>query len=89
MLQDPIRTPTVLQPKIWNKQIMFPRHLFDSALTVHFRKRFIEWWKKYYAFSGSPVEQVKVRLVSDTNRTLENFFIHKKPSREILTRMET
>ena len=42
----------------------------------------------YYAFPGSPVENVKVRIVSNMNRTLESFLISRKPSREILTKME-
>ncbi len=89
MMQDPIRTPTVLQPKIWNKQLMFPRYLFDSSSMINFSKEFKQWWKKYYAFPRSPVEHVKVRVVANTNRTLESFFIHKKPPREILTKLET
>ncbi len=67
---------------------MFPRYLFDSAFTIEFRKEFNDWWKKYYALSGSSVEQVKVRLVGNTNRTLDNFFIHKKLPRQFLTKLE-
>jgi hypothetical protein len=89
MMQDPVTMPLVLQTKIWNRQLMFPRYLFDSALIINFRKEFSKWWKKYYAFPGSPAEQVKVTTVANTNRTLENFFIHKKPPKEILTKMET
>lgn len=89
MMQDPVRAPAILQPKIWNQQLLFPRYLFDSGLTNTFQKRFKKWWKTYFAFSGSPVQQVKVRLVATTNRTLESFLIHKKPPKEILTKMET
>ncbi len=88
MIQDPIRTPVVLQPKIWNRQLMFPRYLFDTGLTINFRKEFKKWWKTFYAVPASPVEQVQVRLIANTNRTLESLFIHKKPPREILTRIE-
>ena len=89
MIQEPVRKPAVLQLKIWDRQLMFPRYLFDSALTSTFRKDFHKWWKENYAINGSPVEQVRVRLVPNTNPTLKNFFIHKKPPRELLTRMET
>jgi hypothetical protein len=89
MIQDPVRAPLVLQPKIWNKQLMYPRYLFDNNLTVQFPNEFYKWWKTNYAFTGSPVEHVKVRLVANTNRTLEHFFIHKKPPKEILTKMES
>ena len=88
MMQDPVNNPVVLQPKIWNKELMYPRYLFDTGLTTTLPKEFYKWWKTYYAFPGSPFENVKVRVVSDTYRTLESFFIHKKPSREVLKRLE-
>ena len=84
MTQDPVRTPLVLQPKIWNRQLMYPRYLFDSSITITFRQEFNKWWKKNYAYVASPVEHVQVRIVTNGNRTLENFFMHKKPPREIL-----
>ena len=89
MLQDPIRTPTVLQTKVWDKDIMFPRYPFDSFNCRYFKQEFYKWWHKYYAFNGSPLQQVKVRLVPNTERTLETFFIHKKPDKDILIRMES
>ncbi|CAF1141685.1 unnamed protein product [Didymodactylos carnosus] len=89
MMKDPVRTPAVLQPKIWDRQLMFPRYLFDSALSINFRQELSKWRKENYAFLSSPVKHVKVRLVANTNRTLEKFFIHKKPTREILTKIET
>ncbi|CAF4257925.1 unnamed protein product [Adineta steineri] len=88
MMEDAVKTPLVLQPKIWNKEIMYPRYLFDTSLTVSFRQEFTNWWKTYYAFSGSPLEQIQVRLIPITGRTLETFFIHKKPPRAMLTKME-
>ena len=63
---------------------MSPRYLFDTGLSTNLPKEFYRWWKTYYAFPGSPFENIKVRVVNDTNRTLENFFIRKKPSRELL-----
>jgi hypothetical protein len=88
MIQDPVITPVALQTKIWNKAIMYPRYLFDTGLTINLPKEFYKWWKTYYAFPGSPLENIKVRIVTDTNRTLESFFIHKKPSQQMLRRME-
>jgi hypothetical protein len=88
MMQDPVITPAILQPKIWDKELMYPRYLFDTGLTINLSKEFFKWWKTYYAFPGSPLESVKVRIVTDTNRTLESFFIRKKPSRDVLRRME-
>jgi hypothetical protein len=88
MMQDPVKKPLALQPKIWNKQLMFPRYLFDTGLTINFQKQFTKWWKKYYALPGTLAEDIKVRLIPTINRTLETFFIHKKPPKETLIRME-
>ena len=88
MIQDPVRTPVVLQARIWDRQFMFPRYLYESPAMIDFKTKFKEWWRKYYAFPGSPVEPVTVTIVANTNRTLGNLFIHKKPPRELLTEME-
>jgi hypothetical protein len=54
-----------------------------------YRQGFKKWWKKSYPFPGPPVEQVKVRFIANTNRTLESFLLHKKPPRKMLTKIET
>jgi hypothetical protein len=79
----------VLQPKIWNKKLMYPHYMFNSGQSIDFPKEFFKWWKTYYDSPTSPIHDVQIRLVADTNRTLESFFIHKKPPRDILTKMET
>ncbi len=89
MMQNPVENPLVLQPKIWNKELMYLRYLFDTSLTSNLPKQFYKWWKTYYAFPGSPSQHIKVILITNTNPTLESFFIHKKPPREILTKIET
>ena len=89
MTQDPVKSPVVLQPNIWNADIMYLRYLFDSGLTIDLPKEFYEWWKKFYVFPESFVKDVQIRLVTSTNRTLESFFIHKKPPREMLTKLES
>jgi hypothetical protein len=88
MMRDPVKAPEILQTKIWNKKILCPRYIFDSALTTTFPKEFKLWWKKYYGLAGSLVDDVKILMSARTNRTLEHFFVHKKPNREFLTKME-
>lgn len=88
IFHDPIRSPTALEIKEWDKTVMLPKSKFDGSTFNVFKKQFYEWWKKYYADNGSTVQNVKVRLVAKPNRTLETFLIHKKPNKEILTRME-
>jgi hypothetical protein len=59
MTQDPIRARTVLQPKIWNQQLMLPSYLFDSALATNFQKKFKKWWKKIMHSRVLPCNRLK------------------------------
>ena len=88
MVQDPIRNPVVLQPKIWNTEMLYPRYTFDSGLSKHFPEQFRLWWNTYYGFPGSPTQNVSLKIVANTNRTLEHYFIHKKPSKALLVNMQ-
>lgn len=81
---DPIASPAVLQDKIWNSSVMYPKYLFDRAFTVHLHDRFHKWWNHFYRYPGSPVRLVHVYLTSTTNKTLEQFLIKKKPSKRML-----
>lgn len=89
MIQDPIRNPTVLQPKIWNSSLLFPRYTFDSSLSQHFPTHFHTWWTTHYAFRGSPIENVAIQIVANTNHTLEQHLIRKKPDKTLLTKLQT
>ena len=88
MLEDPIESPIVLRPYVWNSKVMYPRYLLDQDQSVQLRRDFMKWWKEYYTYPGSYVYDVRVRLVATTQPTLEHFFIHKKTSRPMLTKME-
>ena len=89
MMQDPPETLTVMQTKIWDKKLMFPHYMFHGKRSNNFLQVFYKWWQTYYYCDKSPVHDVRIRLIPDTYRTLESFFIHKKPSRDVLTKMET
>ncbi|CAF2793935.1 unnamed protein product [Rotaria sp. Silwood2] len=88
MTQYPIRSRIVLQQKIWDQNIMYPGYLVDSSTSIDFRKQFYKWWRTYYANAATPLPNIKVRLVAATNQILETFFIHTKPPKAILPRME-
>ncbi|CAF4493469.1 unnamed protein product, partial [Rotaria magnacalcarata] len=62
-LQDPIQSPTELQTKAWDKTVMLPRYQFDSSTSTTFQSKFYRWWYTNYAFNGSSLEHVRVRLV--------------------------
>ena len=68
---------------------MYPHYRFDSEQSRDFPREFYKWWKLYYATTPIlPSHNVPIRLVADTNRTPESFFIYKKPSQDILAKME-
>jgi hypothetical protein len=68
---------------------MYLRYLFDNEQSIGLPREFHTYWNTYYAYSGSSIQYVKDRLATNTNRTPESFFIHKKPPREVLARMNT
>ena len=74
MMRDPVKSPTILQTKIWNHKILCPRYLSDSALTTSFPRAFKLWWRKHYGLEGSLLDDVRILMSAKTNRTLEHFF---------------
>ncbi len=87
-LRDIVKNPPVLQTKPWDSKVMYPQYTFESGPRLQFSQKFYSWWTKHYQYPESPVKNVQIRLISKTNRTLETLLIHKKPSQDILTRME-
>jgi hypothetical protein len=83
-IKDPIRYPSILQKKPWDRTVMHPRYKFERGPMATFPKHFHSWWKKHYQYPGSPVKNIKVRLIPKTNRTLARSLIYKKPPRHIL-----
>jgi hypothetical protein len=87
-LKDPVKYPPILEKKPWDRSVMYLRYPFESGPMVNFSRQFHSWWKQHYQYPASPVKQVKIRLIPRTNSTLARSFIHKKPSKEMLTLME-
>jgi hypothetical protein len=87
-IADLVESPSVLLTKPWDKSIMYPRFTFESGPQAHLASEFFSWWRKHYQYQHSPVKNIKIRLISQNRQSLANFFIHKKPSRTKLTRME-
>ena len=88
MMSNPIEAPAVLQPSIWNSKILYPPYLHDKETTIHLPNEFMKWWREFFVYPGSSVNDVKVRVVAKKQRTLEDFLIRKKPPRQLLTAMD-
>ena len=52
MMQDPVKNPVVLRSTIWNSDVMYPRYIFDSGLTLHLKKKFTHGGKHIMHFQG-------------------------------------
>ncbi|CAF1527147.1 unnamed protein product, partial [Rotaria sordida] len=60
MMHDPIETPLVLRPKIWNKELVYPSYLYDTSLTTNLPNQIYKWWETYHALPGSPLQDIKL-----------------------------
>lgn len=88
-IEEHVQNPRILQQKSYDRKLMYIKYNFQTGTTTKFSQQFFHWWHKHYAYTGSPVNNVQVRLLPKTNSKLEQLLIHKKPTREILQRMET
>ena len=57
-MPDPVKYPKILQPKVWNRTVMYPKYQFEKGPLTHFPKEFQKWWQKYYQYPGSPARYV-------------------------------
>jgi hypothetical protein len=88
-IKELVEHPAVLQTKQWDRSMMCPKYTFESGPRTQFPNEFFSWWRKHYQYPESPVKNVKIHLIPTTNPSLEKFLIRKKPSRTMLTRMES
>ena len=84
-MKDPVRYPTVLQKTLRNRTVIYPRYLFQSGPQATFPRQFFSWWRKHFQYPESPVKNIKIRLKTETNRTLASLFSRKKSPKYMLT----
>jgi hypothetical protein len=48
LLNSTLLSLKVLQPKIWNENIMYPRYLYDGGHSRELPPTFLNWWIKYF-----------------------------------------
>ncbi|CAF2954629.1 unnamed protein product [Rotaria sp. Silwood2] len=84
MKKDPVVFPPALQQRPWNERQMYIRYRYESGHISMFPKEFRRWWKKHYLSPGSEANRIKLRLIPQTNRSLQNYLIRNRPSKRIL-----
>ncbi|CAF1075446.1 unnamed protein product [Rotaria sordida] len=70
-----------------NDQI-YLHYTFENGPLSDFKKEYRELWKKYYVYPGSHFKNTRLILGTILNRTLQSLLIHKKPKRDMLTRIQ-
>lgn len=70
---DRISNPLILQPKIWEREVMHPSYLFDWRKTTLLTAKFFDWWEKYYVSNYNQLITVEVTMTPRTQTTLETY----------------
>ncbi|CAF1448651.1 unnamed protein product [Rotaria sordida] len=72
-----------------HKGQIYLHYTFETGPLLDFKKEYRKLWQKHYVYPGSRCKNTRLILGTLLNRTLQNLLIHKKPKRDMLTRMET
>jgi hypothetical protein len=75
--------------QLWNKKILMLPHTFESGPLLNFKREFRQLWTKFYVYKGSVMKDVRLVITSLSNPSLNDLLVHKKPSRSLLTKMDT
>ena len=79
----------LMRRKLSDPNILYARYQFESGPRQQFPKEFRKWWEDYFVETQSNAAHVKFNFAINSNQTLEEFLVHKKPPREMLKRRET
>ena len=79
---------SLMRKKAWNPNILYAPYQFKSGPRTAFGPIFRTWWKEYLCRQGSKVAHVKVKFSAKSNRTREQCFVHNKPPKEMLKKMD-
>ena len=75
--------------KQWNRKILMLPHTFESGPLLEFKHEFRKLWAKHYVYKGSLMKDVRLMITALSNPSLNDLLVHKKPSRSLLTKMES
>jgi len=74
--------------KYQHKDQIYLHYTFENGPLLNFKKEYRRIWNKYYVYPGSRFKNTRLILGTILNRTLQSILIHKKPPRQMLTKME-
>ena len=79
-----IRTQKQTEPK---NQIII-HHTFESGSLLNFKPQYRQLWETSYVSNGSRIGKPRLIIGTSNNPCLQSIFVWKKPSHQMLTRME-
>ena len=62
---------------------------FEKGPLSRFNREFRKLWEKHFCYQNSPLNNIRLILGTRSNPSLERLLVKKKPSRTLLTRMDT
>ncbi|CAF4821807.1 unnamed protein product, partial [Rotaria sp. Silwood2] len=71
-----------------HKDQIYLHYTFETGPLLDFKKEYRKIWEKHYVYPGSRCKNTRLILGTLLNHTLQDLLIHKKPKREMLTRMQ-
>ena len=58
---------------------------FESGPKLYFKREFRRLWKKHFIYPGSVMNSITLKIDVQTNKSLSQLLIRKKPPRSMLT----
>ncbi|CAF1405076.1 unnamed protein product [Rotaria sordida] len=90
-LKSKVQTNPALIPHRNNyehKDPIYLHYTFENGPLIDFKKEYRQIWEKNYVYPGSRFKNTRLILGTILNRTLQSLLIHKKPKRDMLTRIQ-
>ena len=75
--------------KQWNRKILMLPYTFEDGPLLEFKHEFRKLWAKHYVYRGSLMKDVRLMITALSNPSLNDLLVHKKPSRSLLSKMES
>ena len=71
-----------------HKNQILIHHTFETGPSLSIKLQYRQLWSKSYVISGTRISTPRLIIGTTINPCLQSLFIWKKPSREMLTRIE-
>ncbi|CAF5050819.1 unnamed protein product, partial [Rotaria sp. Silwood1] len=71
-----------------HKDQIYLHYTFENGPLLSFKKEYRRIWEKFYVYPSLRFKNTRLILGTILNRTLQSLLIHKKPKRDMLTRMQ-